>query len=81
MKYVLDASVGARAFLPEAYCDKAVRLLDDYRQALHEFLAISRLEVDGDSELADVVRREVGRGLGRRLSLGELPAAERVRTA
>jgi predicted nucleic acid-binding protein len=39
MKYLLDASVGAKAVLPELHSDKAVRLLDEYRQALHDLLS------------------------------------------
>jgi predicted nucleic acid-binding protein len=39
MKYVLDASVSAKAALPEIHSDKAIRLLEDYRQGTHVLLA------------------------------------------
>jgi len=39
MRYVLDASVGAKAAIPEAHSDKAIRLLDEYRQGIHVLLA------------------------------------------
>jgi predicted nucleic acid-binding protein len=39
MKYVLDASVGPKAVLPEVHSDKAVRLLDEYRRALYDLLS------------------------------------------
>jgi hypothetical protein len=35
MKYLLDASVRAKAVRPELHSDNAVRLLDEHRQALH----------------------------------------------
>jgi predicted nucleic acid-binding protein len=39
MKYVIDASVGGKSVLPEVHSDKAIRLLDEYRQAIHELIA------------------------------------------
>ncbi len=39
MKYVIDASVGGRSVLPEAHSDKAIRLLDDFRQGVHDLIA------------------------------------------
>jgi len=38
MKYVLDASTGAKCVLPEAHSDKAIRLRDAYRQGTHQLL-------------------------------------------
>lgn len=39
MKYVLDASVAVKWELPEADSAKAIALRDDFRWAIHEFLA------------------------------------------
>jgi predicted nucleic acid-binding protein len=39
MKYVLDCSVALKTVLPEVDSGKAIRLLKDYRQAIHELLA------------------------------------------
>jgi predicted nucleic acid-binding protein len=39
MKIVLDASAAIPAFVPEADTLKALRLLDEYRQGIHELLA------------------------------------------
>ncbi len=39
MKYVIDASVGGKSVLPEVDSDKAIRILDEFRQAIHELLA------------------------------------------
>lgn len=39
MKYVLDASVGVKAVLPEVDSDKAIQLLDEYRQEVHDLIA------------------------------------------
>jgi len=39
MKYVLDSSVAFKWEVPEQDTDKALRLRDDYRAAVHEFIA------------------------------------------
>ena len=39
MRYVLDASVGLKWLLQEADSDKAQRLREDFRNAVHELLA------------------------------------------
>jgi predicted nucleic acid-binding protein len=39
MKYVFDASTGAKCVLPEAHSDKAIRLRDAYRQGVHQLLS------------------------------------------
>lgn len=39
MRYVIDASCGAKAALPEVHSEKTIGLLDKYRQGVHEFLA------------------------------------------
>lgn len=38
MKYVLDSSVAFKWVVPEAHSDKALRLRDDVRNAVHELL-------------------------------------------
>jgi len=39
MKYVLDSSVAFKWVVPEIHSDKANRLRDDFRKAVHELLA------------------------------------------
>src|SRR5512142_1585345 len=39
MKYVVDSSVAFKWVVPEADTQKAVRLRDDFRSAVHELLA------------------------------------------
>ena len=39
MKYALDSSVAIKTVLPEVDSDKAVRLIDEFCQGIHEFLA------------------------------------------
>ncbi len=39
MRYVFDASAAFKWFVPEVDTDKALRLRDDFRHGLHEFLA------------------------------------------
>jgi predicted nucleic acid-binding protein len=39
VKYVLDASVGLKWVIVEPDSDKAIRLRDEYRNAMHELLA------------------------------------------
>jgi predicted nucleic acid-binding protein len=39
MKYVLDCSVALKTVLPEVDSWKAIQLLKEYRQAIHELLA------------------------------------------
>jgi predicted nucleic acid-binding protein len=39
MRYVVDASVSARWFLPDALSAQAVRLRADYRNRVHELIA------------------------------------------
>src|SRR6185295_15783966 len=39
MSAVLDSSAALQAVLPEAHTSKAIRLLDEYRQGLHDLLA------------------------------------------
>lgn len=39
MRYVLDSSVALKWVLTEAESAKAIRLRDEYRNAIHEFLA------------------------------------------
>jgi predicted nucleic acid-binding protein len=39
MKYVIDSNVALKWVLPEPDTDKAIRLRDDFRNAIHELLA------------------------------------------
>jgi predicted nucleic acid-binding protein len=39
VKFILDASVGAKAAIPELDSDKAIKLLEEYGQGLHELLS------------------------------------------
>ena len=39
MKYVLDASVAVSWVLPEIHTSKAVRIRNEFRKGLHEFIA------------------------------------------
>lgn len=39
MKYILDSSVAFKWLVPEVDTDKALRLRDDYNNAVHELLA------------------------------------------
>lgn len=39
MKYVLDSSVALKWLLPEPHSAKAIKLRDDYHNAIHELLA------------------------------------------
>jgi predicted nucleic acid-binding protein len=39
MRYIVDSSVAAKWVIPEADSDKALRLLDEFQQGLHELLA------------------------------------------
>jgi hypothetical protein len=39
MRYVLDASVGIKWVIVEPDSNKAIRLREDYRNAIHELLA------------------------------------------
>ena len=64
MKYVLDSSVGFKWLVVEPLTDKARRLRDDYRNAIHELLA------------PDVFPIEVVHGLTRAERQGRITAAE-----
>jgi predicted nucleic acid-binding protein len=66
MKAVLDSSAALQAVLPEAHTAKAIRLLDEYRQGLHEFLAPDIFPIETLNALAKAERRRripVGTGL------------------
>jgi predicted nucleic acid-binding protein len=39
VKYILDASVGTKTAIPEIDSDKAIKLLDEYSQGLHELIS------------------------------------------
>jgi len=46
MKLILDSSVAFKTLVPEQESDKAVKLLEEYRQGLHELLAPDILPVE-----------------------------------
>lgn len=45
MKYVLDSSVAFKAVVPEINSDKAIKLIHQYRAAVHELVAPDILPV------------------------------------
>lgn len=53
MKAILDASTALKAVLPEAGADQALRLLDEYRNGVHQFIS------------PDVFLAEIGHALTR----------------
>ena len=78
MRYVLDSSVALKWLLPEPHTDKALRLRDDARNSVHEFLApdIFPLEVLNSLTKAERTKRiNVGDGYALWQSLlTDLPA-------
>jgi predicted nucleic acid-binding protein len=46
MKYVLDSSVAFKWLIPEAESDIALRLLDDYRNGIHELISPDLLPIE-----------------------------------
>ncbi len=46
MKLILDSSVAFKTLVPEPESEKAVRLLDEFRQGIHELLAPDILPVE-----------------------------------
>jgi len=70
MRYVLDSAVALKWVLPEIDSDKADRLRDDCRKAVHELLAADVFPVEvahasrGRSERAHLPLRGVGRTRG-----------------
>src|SRR5712691_4206790 len=66
MKYVLDASVGFKWAVSETDSDKANRLRDDFRNAVHVLLA------------PDVLPGEVGPALTRAERQGKIPVGDAV---
>jgi predicted nucleic acid-binding protein len=64
MKYVLDSSVAAKWFLPEADSDKAVRFRDDFRANVCELLSPAFFPV----EVCHTLTRAERQG---RISVGE----------
>ena len=59
MKYVLDASVAVKCVLPEKDSPKAVRLLNDYRKALHELIAPDTFPVEVAHALTRAERQKI----------------------
>jgi predicted nucleic acid-binding protein len=59
MKYVLDASVAIKIVLPEVDSDKAVALIDDYRNGVHELIAPDTLLIEVAHALTRAERRNM----------------------
>jgi predicted nucleic acid-binding protein len=57
MKFVLDSSVAFKTLVPETESDKAIKLLDEYRQGIHELLAPDILPVEVGHALTRVERQ------------------------
>jgi len=57
MKYVLDSSVAFKWLVPEVDTDTALRLLDDYQQAIHDLLAPDILPVEATHALTRAQRQ------------------------
>jgi len=64
MTYVLDSSVGVKWVVPEVHTVKAIRLRDDFRNAVHELIA------------PDVFPIEVGHSLTRAERQGRITPPE-----
>jgi len=77
MRYVLDSSVAFKWEVAEADSDKAIRLRDEARQGLHEFLALDVFPI----EVAHAVTRAERQGrltpaegaIALAIFLGDLP--------
>jgi predicted nucleic acid-binding protein len=57
MKYVLDSSVAFKWLVPELNTDKALRLLDDYQNAIHDLLSPDILPVEATHALTRAERQ------------------------
>jgi len=64
MKYVLDSSVAFKLLVIESDSDKAKRLIEDYRNGVHELIA------------PDVLPIEVGHALTRAERMGRVSTAD-----
>jgi predicted nucleic acid-binding protein len=59
MRYILDACVGIKALLPEADSDKAIALLLDFKNGVHELIAPDTFPV----EVAHALTRAERKGI------------------
>ena len=59
MRYVLDASVALKWVLPEADSPKALRLRDEYRAGVHDFVSPDIFPVEVAHALARAERRKI----------------------
>ena len=64
MKYILDASVGFKTLVTEPNSDKAEKLIEDYRQGIHELIC------------PDIAPIEVGHALTRAERQGRVSPAD-----
>jgi predicted nucleic acid-binding protein len=67
MRYVLDASVAFKWFVPEADSAKADRLRDDFRAGVHDLLS------------PDIVPQELAHALTRAEREGRIPVGDALR--
>lgn len=59
MRYVFDSCVGVKALLPEVDSDKAIALLDDFKNQIHELIAPDTFPV----EVAHALTRAERKGI------------------
>ena len=59
MKYVLDASVALSWVIPRPLTPKALRLRDEYRQAIHDLIAPSIFPAEAASALTKSERQKI----------------------
>jgi hypothetical protein len=59
MKYVLDVSVALSWVIPRPLSPKALRLRDEYRQALHDLIAPSIYSAEAASALTKSERQKL----------------------
>lgn len=65
MKYVLDSSVALKTVLPEPDSAKAIKLQDDFHNAVHELLAPDVFPIETLNGLAKAERQKrIALGLG-----------------
>jgi predicted nucleic acid-binding protein len=76
MRYVLDASVALKWVLPEKDSPKAVRLRNDFRKQIHEFIAPDTFPAEVAHALTRAERKKIlkpPQGTTRFLALMRLP--------
>ena len=59
MKYVLDGSVGLKWAIVEQDSDKAIRLREDFRNAIHKLIAPESFSIECANSLTKKVRQRI----------------------